>query len=421
MPSTKIRASCDSCHFAKVKCNKGERGCLRCTSLEVKCTYSPAVPRVYHRRSRKASLASDQARGAPHPGHLAATPPDTLPEEEISIASEDFPLTGHGSGGSAGASTPVSLSMSPQHFVPFDGSARLYWPDANLVSNMTRLNAEQSSEGQDWADVRSMPSPSSCLHTVDSLTLGRSGLPSISESSPPSDTAYLSLSARTDSCSSIILSSTASRNSSSSNTETPSSQAQNKSTSCQCFPRLLAAMKHMEEHTSVADAALDRVLCTNRVAAKDCVASLQCTSSPSGTHTTMNMTCQLLACGLLDRMIQAYQNAVRRFCDLNTQTDCSSFSPYREESDLYNIRPSVGIADAMTPDHALKLRLGDFAVETQDQIMYTKRIVVTEVEKVRRTAMHAQGETHQDRLGMTSMLLKYLIQRCDEAIERISE
>ena len=49
--TSKLRASCDACHFAKVKCSKLNGGCQRCCSLGEICSYSPAIPRSYKRKS----------------------------------------------------------------------------------------------------------------------------------------------------------------------------------------------------------------------------------------------------------------------------------------------------------------------------------------------------------------------------------
>ena len=52
---TKLRASCDACHFAKIKCIKTERDCQRCDASGEQCSYSPAQPRIYHKRKNRSS------------------------------------------------------------------------------------------------------------------------------------------------------------------------------------------------------------------------------------------------------------------------------------------------------------------------------------------------------------------------------
>ena len=39
----KLRASCDGCHLAKVKCSKGQPACNRCLSMGTDCLYSPSL------------------------------------------------------------------------------------------------------------------------------------------------------------------------------------------------------------------------------------------------------------------------------------------------------------------------------------------------------------------------------------------
>lgn len=45
----KLRASCDVCHSAKIKCIKTDTGCQRCDSsaAELACKFSPVLPRIY--------------------------------------------------------------------------------------------------------------------------------------------------------------------------------------------------------------------------------------------------------------------------------------------------------------------------------------------------------------------------------------
>ena len=125
-----------------------------------------------------------------------------------------------------------------------------------------------------------------------------------------------------------------------------------------------------------------------------------------------------MACGILDRILQNYHMAVQRFC---TQSHDSAWqSPERSpvsDPDMASLQE----ASQSTPmEGPLKLRLGAFAVEQEDQIIYVKRIVVTEVEKLRSFSTNLMSEMYQDDLGMSDMVLKYLIKRCDDTVERIS-
>lgn len=377
--STKLRASCDACHHAKIKCIKTEHGCQRCGGSGERCSYSPALPRVYQkRRSRKPVsqetqqlLSPSDSRDSPYSADplMSHNTFDKLGTTSASIGptldDQAYDITGHGAGGT-------------------------FWPFLPESSNLSGGLSEYEHYTPDLWSNDATPSPlTGSVPTPVSLTAPASAelsLPSVL--SPSTMQSELSRERETYNLHHGI----------------PSAQSRTRDHTepCVCFPRLLAAMQRVSIHANVGSPALDTVLCANRTASKHCFATLQCSSAVAS---TMNISCTSISCGLLDRILISYQAALHNFCAcLNDKKEV--------DSNLYEDDEEGGAPEQDT----IQLKLGAFAMEKSEQIRCARGIVAREIERVRESLKSLRG----DNQSIRKILSAHLIEHCTILINEMT-
>ena len=340
----KLRASCDPCHFAKIKCIKNNSGCQRCESTGERCINSPALPRVYQkRRSRRSTTDQSQA---------------DMPLSDQASASDGFTeKTLHQQSiGSANLLTlttepPVSTAFDSQSFSMSAGEANdICWPfvpDSSMIGN---------------------PLHESDPGTLDLWQSGNTPLGTIAPATPMSLTTIsqgsLAIPAST--------AATRSHESQQSRYETPSVNSTSddvspKAITCSCLPGLLAAMRDIGPHLNTSASALDTVLCANRIAAKHCVASLKC---EYGIRSRTDVSCVAIASGLLDRMLASYQSALDTFC--------ASMEGGDNEDDQRDMEEGEDHRSTVTTTDPVQVKLGNFTVRKNQQVSWARNIVAGE-------------------------------------------
>ena len=398
MPNTKLRASCDACHFAKVKCNKTEQGCKRCSSLGEKCYFSPALPRHYQRRgSRKPSTDLNAPRGIPRSRCISNASSRehghrTLVFPTVGPSLWDPPVTAAHRSPIVCASTPVP---SNQDFDIFSNHVILpSWPDLVVepghFGSFPEMDHQPLGLKDPYTACNSTATPST-VAIEDYRSIGGSPMPSLtsSDGTTPGSAALQRDPFDTDSADPLKVSQTCKKD---------------PADSCACYPRLLAAMRHVEMHATVAEPALDSTLCANRAAAEQCNLG---TNAGCDTGSPCRTSCWLITYGLLDLMITGYEKAINGFCrTVNCEVGLRNNAPDREES------------EGKRTSTALQLRLGNFAVETRDQVDYTKRIVAMEIEKLRKIVLGSNRDGG-DGSSIGLMLRNHLIRRCDDVVRDI--
>ena len=386
--ATKLRASCDGCHFAKIKCIKTEQGCQRCCASGEQCSYSPAQPRVYHKKRIRKSSST------------------------VSILVDEYDGKHPTSANSAShvTSSSVTQSLSPKALnasesvetLNGDASVKSILQDFNLTSNgPSDLYWPYVSEGSLVGNLESAPD----LRAID--LWGHAGTPPgltniMTPSSPVNTTS--------SGASTQHLKDFAPKRSRRGegpgvpNPETPTIldfQTTANYQSCKCFVGLLTAMQRISEHANTSDPALDSVLCGNRAAAKHCIGSLHCAY---GSASTDNVSCTSVACGLLEHILSSYQAALDSFC-ADLERDKVEDQGGVAEEDEDKIVPS-----------GLQVRLGAFAVGKGEQVLCAKEIVAREIEKLRFAVEGCIKEGENIR----SVLLAHLIQRCAKLVDEIT-
>lgn len=341
----KLRASCDPCHFAKIKCIKTNGGCQRCESTGEHCKNSPALPRVYQKRRSRRSTTDHSPADMPLSDQASAS--DGFTEKALhqqSLGSANLlPLT---------TKPPVSTAFDSQSFSMSAGESNEFcWPfvpDSSMIGD---------------------PLHESNLGTLDLWQPGNTPLGMIAPATP------MSLTTTSQGSLAFPASTTAtgSHESQHSRSETPSANSTSddvlpEALKCSCLPGLLSAMQDIAPYLNTSTSALDTVLCTNRIAAKSCITSLKC---KYGICSRTDVSCVAIACGLLDRMLVSYQSALDTFC--------ASIEGGDNEDDQRDMEDHEDHRSTVTTTYPIQVKLGKFTVGKTQQVSWAKNIVAGEI------------------------------------------
>ncbi len=155
---------------------------------------------------------------------------------------------------------------------------------------------------------------------------------------------------------------------------------------------------------------LDAVLATSRSAARQCLASLQCFRPVETASHTGVSSCATIACGLLDRILASYPTALEAFCaSLGAEEHRDTIWAERGHDD--GERTSERTA-------SVQVRIGSFAPERSEQVLYARRMVVGQVERIH-GVLKGFGSVAAGP-GFQSVLLELLMERCQEVVAEVS-
>ena len=115
-----------------------------------------------------------------------------------------------------------------------------------------------------------------------------------------------------------------------------------------------------------------------------------------------------IACGLLDRILSSYEAALHDFCaNLDPQVD-------NGVEELENEKDGGMAGENNTA--TVELRLGSFALERSEQVLWARKIVAREVGRIQETlkGFGMQGQ------GVQGALLADLLDRCKSVIDQVS-
>lgn len=369
----KLRASCDACHSAKIKCVATDTGCQRCdhSAGELACKYSPLMPRIYHKKSNRAGKSRiSQPESCTTQAFLRH---ELYPAAAAPLSIFDQQLDDIGVNAEANSffwqNPPQSLTRVPQ-----DPN---HWPssiDATSTTTSTPL-------------LTDAPTPATAISTFSTPPTGNQ--PQASDMQDVMHDPSADTSARS-----------------------PEGVFSRKP--CNCFTHLLGAMRCMSAHTISRSPKLDVVLCANRTAAKHCLTSLQCPPPFNTVSHDGVSSCATIACGLLDRILASYQTAVEIFCaGLDGERHTGS-----EEHGDDRIGEDENDEHEWTTAHTttVQLRIGSFALERSEQALWAREIVAREAGKIQETLKRFEVEGQ----GARSVLLTHLMERCKTVISEIS-
>ncbi|KAH8690476.1 hypothetical protein BGW36DRAFT_432278 [Talaromyces proteolyticus] len=133
-----LRASCDNCHQAKVKCVSTSAGCQRCLSLNVLCVHSPPG-----RSGRVPAASRDRDRSSHENNNNSKEQSCTIHDPGVSAESEDDNIAPQVS-----LPTPPpaasALSTPPATEFPTDSLALIDEPMDLMLSSWLPMNHQQS-------------------------------------------------------------------------------------------------------------------------------------------------------------------------------------------------------------------------------------------------------------------------------------
>lgn len=372
----KLRASCDVCHSAKIKCIKTDTGCQRCDSSAGKlvCQFSPVLPRVYRNHRNRVEGAQCSQPSPP-------TEPSLLDDF---YHLDDINQAAHGQGIYSPVTTPAFTLDMQDHGIGVNSESNSFlWP----YTPMSSINMPHYPSA--WPGNIDAASPTtSTLALTDAVTPADSG-------------ASISLLPTGHPSQASIEQNISQRPSAISRSESTCAR-----TPCDCFSRLLEAMQNMSTYTTDPNPKLDAVLCANRTAAKLCLTSLQCSHSFRTVTPETASSYSTIACGLLDRMLVSYQTAFQIFCE-NTDGEGEKDGGEREHGED---------GRRTAPATTVELRLGSFALERSEQILWAREIVAREAGKIQVTLKGLDGQGS----GIRSSLLSHLLPRCEGVVNRVS-
>ena len=347
-----LRASCDSCFHAKVKCSKALPICSRCLTCGTDCKYSPS--------SRAGKPKSDRSRGS-----------QSYISRDMSLP-EDLKI-------STSAYTTLSMNIDDQHSYSYRQDTD--WPPAprSIDGRMNRHSISST--------IMPMPANERLTEAEDSVTNGELFDPSFSwTNTPRTDSSGITSLApwfdyQTNFNTSSALGLGLIPNAYLSNTMAA------KSPTCNCFNTCLQALQALHNNAPSANSVLsfDIVLTVNRKAVDGCAMMLNCPICLS--QSSSSVTTMLLGT-IIGMILTIYQDASKNY-----------------------FGPTPGI-DSQA--QSLPLTFGTYKVASEDGRWLEMEIIIRELKKLKvlfaKFQEPARTGEWEEGAGMHSAVTNYLWQ-----------
>lgn len=400
---TRLRASCDGCFHAKVKCSKERPMCTRCMSCGIHCVYSPS--------SRAGKPKSD---GSKHNQHSTRIPDAnsalstvdnktllaSAGQQVVSIPGWHTPPTSIDMGRSPSIASELALlgvdtSMASQQLdiiattgemypsispwtPPTDFSCAPYSDCQQAVPMMQGIGRSQSHDvAMSTAAFGSWHDPG----TTDVFAYGQTHIPTPASMGSnyfpsPSTTPHLRPAPPRH--------------------KSASAASAASSGSCTCFTVCLQSLQALHNASSPASPPLDLVLQLNGKAVEGCAAMLACSRcmSRSGTHTAA-----MLLATVIGKITSFYKNATQ-----------SHFDSGGMSSPVSGTSPGLGV------------RLGAYQVDGEHGRALELHILGCELQKLKEVYARFSevcGQLSED-AEMSKAMIGYLSQNLDTTLEVVS-
>jgi hypothetical protein len=321
--SPKLRASCDTCFIAKIKCSKDRPMCSRCLAFGAECKYSPSSrtgkPKSDSKKSRSSmskhrtiseeSNVSSSTEYSPPPMNMDTEDPASyFPETEWSTtpASEADPYENQR------FTSPSIMSMHARQ-------------NSSESSTSSAASVDEYDTSSYWAYSAPTYITSPYIHNADYLHPEDISEPSASASAPwvgYTDPYQYSASetcdARPGALPNLFMDECLAR-----------------TTSCNCFNACLEILQTLHNFNAVPPtSSFDIVLTVNQKAMETCSQTLNCSICNSGSHSGLRT---MLLGTILGRIILIYQDASRDYfgpaCGPGNQPLPLTFGVYRVASE----------------------------------------------------------------------------------------
>ncbi|KAI2624896.1 hypothetical protein GGR54DRAFT_540360 [Hypoxylon sp. NC1633] len=317
----RLRASCDGCFLAKVKCSKARPICSRCLACGIECRYSPSSragkPKSEHNGSAQANSHQD----------IQQMHHNMLEDKNMAYSGTHQTPSEHMFGFEAGWTTPPtsvdgSISRNPSIST---GLAILGVEDRSMGDHDSMAAPpDMYPSAMPWTP----PTDLSCT-TFSDIPVTSSPMPGVQMRSQSFDLSMSTPMPWGDpvpqdmySYSQVPTPTSMSSNYFPSPTSTPtmrpagprhrSSSSTINGGSCTCFTACLQSLQALHNASSPAAPPFDLVLSLNRKAVEGCAAMLSCTKcmSRSGTHTAT-----MLLATVIGKITSFYKNASHSYFD----------------------------------------------------------------------------------------------------------
>ncbi|KXX74404.1 Regulatory protein GAL4 [Madurella mycetomatis] len=299
----RLRASCDGCFLAKVKCSKARPICSRCLTCGIECRYSPSS------RAGKPKSDATSSTQASAPPDMSGMPSPVSDDKSFMYATPQ-PMTGIYKLDTGWNTPPTSVdgSMSRSHSMP--GLAMMGMDmNAGATADPT-LAADIYSAGMPWTppgDVapQYVESPAMTAHLGHGRSQSYDFTMSTSmwgDANTPDMYGY----GHAQMAASYFPSPVPTPQQLRSGARHKSSPASSSGGSCTCFTACLQSLQALHNASTPAAPSFDTVLSLNRKAVEGCAAMLSCARcmSRSGTHTAA-----MLLATVIGKITSFYKNA----------------------------------------------------------------------------------------------------------------
>ncbi|KAH8671178.1 hypothetical protein BX600DRAFT_241121 [Xylariales sp. PMI_506] len=305
----RLRASCDGCFLAKVKCSKARPICSRCLACGIECRYSPSSRAGKPKLENSGGSHRGSSQDAPEPNHIPeeatlayqphiqpsdysmrayagwVTPPSSVDgsmgrNNHLSsglgiLGTEDGAMQDHGHMPMPAELYSNAVAWSPPMDLPYAS----YGDSLSPPSQMNRAHARSQSYDvsmtvpMGWGDVSN----------PDAVAYSQGSTPASNSNHFPSPAATPVMHSRHG-----------------------VSPAASLGGSCTCFTVCLQSLQALHNASSPAAPPFDLVLSLNRKAVEGCAAMLACgrCMSRSGTHTAA-----MLLATVMGKITSFYKNA----------------------------------------------------------------------------------------------------------------
>ncbi|KAK3989306.1 hypothetical protein QBC44DRAFT_370261 [Cladorrhinum sp. PSN332] len=328
----RLRASCDGCFLAKVKCSKARPICSRCLACGIECRYSPSS-RAGKPKSDSSSIQTSMATDisgmsspvsddkgmmysvhqSAHPLYKLETGWNTPPTSVDGSMSRTHSMSGLAMMGvDTGSAGHVDPTMATDMY-----SAGMPWTPPNdlstqFVDSPAAIAAQMGhgrSHSYDFSMSASMPgwndSTPQDMYAYTQTQMPTPGSMSATYFPSPTETPHLRSTPRTKSSSSGSVNSSGGGG------------------SCTCFTACLQSLQALHNASTPAAPPFDLVLSLNRKAVEGCASMLSCPRcmSRSGTHTAA-----MLLATVIGKITSFYKNASHTYFENGTIPAAASTS-----------------------------------------------------------------------------------------------
>ncbi|KAI4863095.1 hypothetical protein F4820DRAFT_387419 [Hypoxylon rubiginosum] len=307
----RLRASCDGCFLAKVKCSKARPICSRCLACGIECRYSPSSragkPKSEHNGNAQANTHQDMQM---HHG--------LIEDKNMAYSSAHQPPPEHMFNFEAGWTTPpTSVDGGMSRNTSISTGLAMLGVEERAMGEQDQMSAppDMYSSAMPWTP----PTDLSCA-TFGDIPVTTGPMTGHQMRSQSFDLPMSAPMAWADpaahdmiSYSQVPTPTSMSSNYFPSPTTTPTMRPRHRSSSsaisggsCTCFTACLQSLQALHNASSPAMPPFDIVLSLNRKAVEGCAAMLSCTKcmSRSGTHTAT-----MLLATIIGKITSFYTNA----------------------------------------------------------------------------------------------------------------